>query len=117
MPSPSPIQAAVIGGGPAGLIAAETLAAAGLAVPGHDRMPSVGGQFLMAGRGGAPPPQGGGAERFTGRYGPAAARLAPAIAGFPPARLRQWSEGLGQPTFEGSSGRVFPEGFKTSPLL
>ncbi|MGE0714912.1 MAG: TIGR03862 family flavoprotein [Alphaproteobacteria bacterium] len=108
---------AVVGGGPAGLIAAEVLSAAGVEVVVHDRMPSVGRKLLMAGRGGlnlthSEPP-----DAFLARYGAAAERLAPAIAAFPPAALRAWADGLGQATFVGSSGRVFPQAMKASPLL
>ena len=109
--------AAVIGAGPAGLIAAETLARGGIGVTVYERMPSVARKFLLAGRGGLnlthsePMPQ------FLSRYGAAAPALREAIEAFPPERLRAWSEDLGEPTFVGSSGRVFPRSFKTSPLL
>jgi uncharacterized flavoprotein (TIGR03862 family) len=109
--------AAVIGGGPAGLMAAETLADAGLAVTIYDRMPSLGRKFLMAGRGGLNLTHTDEAERFLSRYGAAAERLRAAIAAFPPEALRAFSADLGQPTFEGSSGRVFPKDMKASPLL
>jgi uncharacterized flavoprotein (TIGR03862 family) len=108
---------AVVGGGPAGLMAAETLAAAGINVTLYDRMPSAGRKFLMAGRGGLNLTHSESPERFLSRYGHAEAPLARAIAAFPPAALREWSEGLGQPTFVGSSGRVFPKAMKASPLL
>jgi uncharacterized flavoprotein (TIGR03862 family) len=108
---------AVIGGGPAGLMSAETLATAGAAVTVYDRMSTVGRKFLMAGRGGLNLTHSEPLERFMTRYGAAAARLAPAIEALPPAALRAWCEGLGQRTFVGSSGRVFPVAFKASPLL
>lgn len=108
---------AVIGGGPAGLFAAETLAAAGHAVTVHDRMPSVGRKLLMAGRGGLNLTHSEGFEPFVGRYGDAAARLRPMLEAFPASALIAWAEGLGQPTFVGSSGRVFPKAMKASPLL
>ncbi|MBU1377672.1 MAG: TIGR03862 family flavoprotein [Alphaproteobacteria bacterium] len=108
---------AVIGGGPAGLFAAETLAAAGHAVTVYDRMPSVGRKLLMAGRGGLNLTHSEDLEAFAARYGGAAARLRPMLDAFPPAALIAWAEGLGQPTFTGSSGRVFPRSLKASPLL
>ena len=107
---------AVVGGGPAGLAAAEVLAAAGRAVTVHDRMPSLGRKLLMAGRGGLNLTHGEPLPAFLGRYHPPGA-LAEAIAAFPPDALRGWCEGLGEPTFVGSSGRVFPKSFKASPLL
>lgn len=109
--------AAVIGGGPAGLIAAETLAQAGLSVTVYDRMPSLGRKFLLAGRGGLNLTHSEDLPAFLARYGDAAPLLREAIEAFPPAQLRAWAEGLGQPTFVGSSRRVFPRSFKTSPLL
>ena len=108
---------AVIGAGPAGLMAAETIAAGGVAVTVFDRMASPGRTLLMAGRGGLNLTHSEELSAFLDRYGPARARLEAAIAGFPPAALVAWCEGLGQPTFVGSSGRVFPRGLKTSPLL
>jgi hypothetical protein len=108
---------AVIGGGPAGLMAAERLAQAGCAVTMYERMPSVGRKLLMAGRGGLNLTHSEGLEPFLARYGGAAERLAPAIEAFPPAALIAWAEGLGQATFVGSSGRVFPKALKASPLL
>jgi len=108
---------AVVGGGPAGLFAAEQLAAAGCAVTVYERMPSVGRKFLMAGRGGLNLTHSEPFEAFVGRYGEAAARLRPTLEAFPPGALVAWAEGLGQPTFVGSSGRVFPKALKASPLL
>jgi uncharacterized flavoprotein (TIGR03862 family) len=108
---------AVVGGGPAGLFAAERLATAGLAVTVYDQMPSVGRKFLMAGRGGLNLTHSEDLERFVPRYGAAAERLRPMLEAFPPERLRAWAEGLGQATFVGSSGRVFPTALKASPLL
>src|SRR5262249_30479595 len=96
---------AVVGGGPAGLMASEVLACAGATVTVYDRMPSVGRKFLLAGRGGLNLTHSEDFERFLGRYGPAAERLRHCIETFRPAALRAWCEGLGQPTFVGSSGR------------
>jgi len=107
----------VIGGGPAGLIAAETLAAGGCAVAVHEAMPSFGRKFLMAGRGGLNLTHSEPFDRFVRRYGEAEARLRPMLEAFPPDALRAWAEDLGQPTFVGSSGRVFPRAMKASPLL
>jgi uncharacterized flavoprotein (TIGR03862 family) len=108
---------AIVGGGPAGLMAAEVLAAAGAKVTVYDRMPSVGRRFLMAGRGGLNLTHSEPIEAFLTRYGETAPRLAPLIEAFPPSALVAWAEGLGQPTFVGSSGRVFPKALKASPLL
>jgi uncharacterized flavoprotein (TIGR03862 family) len=109
--------ATVIGGGPAGLMAAETLARAGVAVTIYDQMPSLGRKLLMAGRGGlnlthaeAPPV-------FLSRYGASRLWLEPIINRFPPEALVAWANGLGQPTFVGSSARIFPVAMKASPLL
>jgi uncharacterized flavoprotein (TIGR03862 family) len=113
----SKIKIAVIGAGPAGLMAAEVLAQGGACVTVYDAMASVGRKFLMAGRGGLNLTHSEALPAFLARYGAATPDLAEAIEAFPPDRLRQWSEALGQPTFVGSSGRVFPEAFKASPLL
>lgn len=116
-PSPDRVSVAVVGGGPAGLMAAEVLAGAGLSVTVYERMPTVGRKLLMAGRGGLNLTHSESLERFLDRYGAAAPHLAAAIRAFPPDALRRWSERLGQPTFVGSSGRVFPVALKASPLL
>jgi uncharacterized flavoprotein (TIGR03862 family) len=113
----SPYRVAVIGGGPAGLMAAEVMAQGGLAVTVFERMPSIGRKLLMAGRGGLNITHSEPMERFLTRYGAAADRMVPWLAAFPPAALREWCAGLGQPTFVGSSGRVFPTAMKASPLL
>lgn len=110
-------EVVVIGAGPAGLMAAEVAARGGANVTIYDAMPSAGRKLLMAGRGGLNLTHSETLPAFLARYGTAMPHLAPAIAGFPPDALRAWSEGLGQPTFVGSSGRVFPQGFKASPLL
>jgi uncharacterized flavoprotein (TIGR03862 family) len=111
------MDVAVIGAGPAGLMAAEVLAQGGAAVTVFDAMPSAGRKFLMAGRGGLNLTHSEALPAFLARYREAAPRLENAISAFPPDRLREWSAALGQPTFVGSSGRVFPQSFKASPLL
>ena len=108
---------AVVGGGPAGLMAAEAASAAGAQVTVWDAMPSVGRKLLMAGRGGLNLTHSEPLDAFRSRYGAAAARLSAALEAFPPAALRAWADGLGQATFVGSSGRVFPAAMKASPLL
>jgi hypothetical protein len=110
-------QIAVVGAGPAGLMAAEVLAQGGAGVTVYDAMPSAGRKFLMAGRGGLNLTHSEALPAFLTRYGKAMPQLAAAIKAFPPDALREWCEGLGQPTFVGSSGRVFPDAFKASPLL
>src|SRR5262245_29891998 len=110
-------RVAVIGAGPAGLMAAETLSDGGAQVTVYDRMPSVGRKLLMAGRGGLNLTHSEPLDAFLARYGDAPALLRDAIRAFPPDALRAWSEALGQQTFVGSSGRVFPRAMKASPLL
>ena len=109
--------ASVVGCGPAGLMAAETLAKAGVVVTMYDQMPSVGRKLLMAGRGGLNLTHSEPQTSFLSRYGATGAWLAPIINGFPPDALIAWCNGLEQPTFVGSSGRVFPVAMKASPLL
>ncbi len=108
---------AVIGAGPAGLMAAEVLSAGGARVTVYERMPSVGRKFLMAGRGGLNLTHSEPLDAFLARYREATPHLRVAIEAFPPQALRAWSDALGQPTFTGSSGRVFPQAMKASPLL
>lgn len=110
-------EVAVIGAGPAGLMAAELLSAAGLAVTVYDRMPSVARKLLIAGRGGLNLTHSEPFEKFVARYGTAVPHLKPILEAFPPGALVAWAEALGQPTFVGSSGRVFPKAMKASPLL
>lgn len=110
-------HAVVIGAGPAGLMAAEMLCAAGCSVTVYEQMPSVGRKFLLAGRGGLNLTHSEPLEQFLPRYREATPHLAAAIEAFPPATLRAWAEALGQETFVGSSGRVFPKTMKASPLL
>ncbi|CAM5418858.1 Dihydropyrimidine dehydrogenase subunit A OS=Afipia felis OX=1035 GN=NCTC12722_02556 PE=4 SV=1 [Afipia felis] len=107
----------IVGAGPAGLIAAETVASAGASVIVYDRMPSVARKFLMAGRGGLNLTHSEPLDIFLSRYGNASPLLRKAVEAFPPQALRDWAQGLGQDTFIGSSGRVFPKTFKASPLL
>ena len=98
-------------------MAAELLAKGGVRVTVYDAMPSAGRKFLMAGRGGLNLTHSEELPQFLTRYGTAAPRLKPAIEALPPQALRDWSAALGEPTFVGSSGRVFPQSFKASPLL
>jgi uncharacterized flavoprotein (TIGR03862 family) len=113
----TPFKAAVIGAGPAGLMAAETLARGGVSVTLYDRMPAPGRKFLLAGRGGLNLTHNEELERFLMRYREAAPKLRASIEAFSPAALRAWCEELGQETFVGTSGRVFPKAMKSSPLL
>ncbi len=110
-------KVAVIGAGPAGLMAAEVLSLGGVRVTLYDRMPSAGRKFLLAGRGGLNLTHSEDIDSFIARYGDAAALLRPAVKRFSPTDLRAWCHGLGQETFVGTSGRVFPRSFKASPLL
>jgi uncharacterized flavoprotein (TIGR03862 family) len=98
-------------------MAAEVVARGGGRITVYDRMPSVGRKLLLAGRGGLNLTHSEELEGLLARYGDAEARLRPAIEAFSPAALRAWCEGLGQTTFVGSSGRVFPQAMKASPLL
>jgi uncharacterized flavoprotein (TIGR03862 family) len=109
--------AAVIGAGPAGLMAAEVLSAGGVAVTVYDRMPTAGRKFLMAGRGGLNLTHSEHLDVFLARYGTASAHLRPALEAFPPSALIEWANTLGADTFTGSSGRIFPRAMKASPLL
>ena len=115
--SPSRPRVAIIGGGPAGLIAAETLLAHGADVELFDAMPSVGRKFLLAGVGGMNITHSEPRAPFLARYGRREAELTPIIDAFDAAALRDWVHGLGIDTFVGSSGKVFPTGMKAAPLL
>ena len=108
---------AIIGGGPAGLMAAEVIAAGGAPVDVYDAMPSVGRKFLMAGKGGLNLTHSEPALRFVTRYGERHAWVAPWLTVFDSNALRAWAKGLGIETFVGSSGRVFPMAMKAAPLL
>ena len=118
LPKPlSSYRVAIIGGGPAGLMAAEVLAAGGAQVDLYDAMPSVGRKFLLAGRGGMNITHAEPAEAFRSRYGARRAVLEPMLEGFGPDALRAWVHGLGIDTFVGTSQRVFPADMKAAPLL
>jgi uncharacterized flavoprotein (TIGR03862 family) len=108
---------AVIGAGPAGLMAAETLARAGVQVTVYERMPAPGRKFLLAGRGGLNLTHSEDLQKFLVRYGSTERKLRAAIEAFPPSALQAWCEELGQPTFVGTSGRIFPRAMKASPIL
>nr|WP_313285320.1 TIGR03862 family flavoprotein [Stutzerimonas kunmingensis] len=118
MPQPaSSFRVAIIGGGPAGLMAAEVLGQAGVSVDLYDAMPSVGRKFLLAGVGGMNITHAEDYPAFVSRYGERAGELRPLLDAFTPAALREWIHGLGIETFVGSSGRVFPTDMKAAPLL
>jgi uncharacterized flavoprotein (TIGR03862 family) len=108
---------AIVGGGPAGLMASDVLMRGGVRVTIYDQMPAVGRKFLLAGRGGLNLTHSEPLDQFLRRYGHAEPRIRPAIETFSPDDLRAFSAELGQPTFVGSSGRVFPNAMKASPLL
>ncbi len=110
-------KAFVIGGGPAGLMAAEVLATSGLHVTVVDRMRTPGRKFILAGRGGLNLTHSESVDALIRRYSPSSEHLVTAIRAFPPMALRAWAAGLGESTFVGSSGRVFPESFGATPLL
>jgi uncharacterized flavoprotein (TIGR03862 family) len=116
-PPATPPRALVVGGGPAGLTAAEVLAGAGLGVTVVERMPSLARKFVLAGRGGLNLTHSEPLEQLLARYGPASDVLAPTIRRFGPAELRAWADGLGEATFVGTSGRVFPESLRATGLL
>jgi len=109
--------AAVVGGGPAGLMAAEALAKAGVAVTVFDRMPSVGRKFGLAGHGGLNITHTEPRDAFVARYGASSTRLAPMLDVFSAQDLRNWCAARGEPTMVGTSGRVFPKSFRATPLL
>jgi uncharacterized flavoprotein (TIGR03862 family) len=111
------LRVAIIGAGPAGLMAAETLNLAGIQVDIYDAMPSVGRKFLLAGIGGLNITHSEPYDTFCSRYADRQAQLRPILDRLPPSALRSWASGLGIETFVGSSGRVFPSGMKAAPLL
>ena len=108
---------AVIGGGPAGLMAAEAAVSEGARVDLYDAMASVGRKLLLAGKGGLNLTHSEPAEKFLARYGARRAQIEPLLTGFGPEELREWARGLGVETFVGTSGRVFPSDLKSAPLL
>jgi uncharacterized flavoprotein (TIGR03862 family) len=116
-PSAAASRVAVIGGGPAGLMAAECLAAHGVGVDVYDSMPSVGRKFLLAGKGGLNLTHAEPLPDLIGRYGHRAGELQELLTDFGPAELRAWAAALGVATFVGSSRRVFPVDLKAAPLL
>ncbi|MBS68420.1 MAG: aminoacetone oxidase family FAD-binding enzyme [Pseudomonas sp.] len=116
-PPASSSRVAIIGGGPAGLMAAEVLGQAGISVDLYDAMPSVGRKFLLAGVGGMNITHAEHYSTFVSRYGARSEQLRPLLDAFTPSALRDWIHGLGIDTFVGSSGRVFPTDMKAAPLL
>lgn len=113
----APPSVAIVGGGPAGLMAAEWLAQAGVQVDLFDAMPTAGRKFLLAGKGGLNLTHGEAFDAFVRRYGERLADVEPLLREFGPQELRDWAKGLGVNTFIGSSGRVFPQDLKAAPLL
>ena len=110
-------EVAIIGGGPAGLMAAQVLSQAGIPVHVFDAMASVGRKFLLAGRGGLNLTHAEGADAFAGRYGQRREAISAALGAMDAAGVRRWAQDLGIDTFVGSSGRVFPSDMKAAPLL
>ena len=117
MAPPSESFVAIVGGGPAGLAAAEVVANAGCRVTVFEQMPSVGRKLLLAGRSGLNLTHTEAPEPFLDRYGEARSFLGPSIRDFGPDDLRAWAAELGEPTSVGSSGRVFPASWRATPLL
>jgi uncharacterized flavoprotein (TIGR03862 family) len=113
----NPRRVVVVGGGPAGLMAAEVLASGRVGVELFDAMPSVARKFLLAGKGGLNLTHSESAAAFLARYGARAQSVRPMLEAFGPQSLRDWAHGLGIPTFVGTSGRVFPAQMKAAPLL
>jgi uncharacterized flavoprotein (TIGR03862 family) len=111
------MSAAVVGAGPAGLMAAQVLSQAGREVHVFDAMPSAGRKFLLAGKGGLNLTHSEPFDVFVSRYGSRRAEVEPWLHAFGPQALREWAHGLGIETFVGTSGRVFPKDMKAAPLL
>jgi uncharacterized flavoprotein (TIGR03862 family) len=112
-----PKTVVVVGGGPAGLMAAEVLSAAGISVSLYDAMPTVGRKFLLAGKGGLNLTHSEPIDIFQSRYGARQNEITELLRGFGPAELREWAGTLGIACFVGSSGRIFPTDMKAAPLL
>jgi uncharacterized flavoprotein (TIGR03862 family) len=112
-----PAYTAIIGAGPAGLMAAEILSARGFKVDVFEKMPSPSRKFLMAGRGGLNLTHSENLDKLLARYGDRRVHLTGLLTQFPPQAVRDWADGLGAQTFVGSSGRIFPKAMKASPLL
>ncbi|MEY4372108.1 MAG: hypothetical protein RL219_877 [Actinomycetota bacterium] len=110
-------RVAVIGGGPGGLLAAETLARLGCTVTVFEQMRSVGRKFLLAGRSGLNLTHSEPTRELVARYSPVPAPLSDALAAYDADAVRSWAESLGEDTFVGSSGRVFPRSWRATPLL
>ena len=113
----NPFDIAIIGGGPAGLMAAEASSAQGFRVAVFDAMPSLGRKFLMAGKSGLNLTHSEPLDQFIQRYGPQKNWVEPYIRAYPPTAICDWAQALGIETFTGSSGRIFPRCLKGSPLL
>ncbi|MEY4295137.1 MAG: hypothetical protein RLY82_825, partial [Pseudomonadota bacterium] len=107
----------IVGGGPAGLMAAEVLSSNGLQVDLYDAMPSVGRKFLLAGKGGLNLTHSESADQFFTRYSKSQSQIQPMLESFGADDVREWAAGLGVETFIGSSGRVFPKDMKAAPIL
>ncbi|MDO8252222.1 MAG: NAD(P)/FAD-dependent oxidoreductase, partial [Rhodoferax sp.] len=107
----------VVGGGPAGLMAADVLSRAGIEVHVYDAMPSVGRKFLLAGKGGLNLTHSEPVDIFASRFGARRAQIEALLQGFNGTQVREWAKTLGVDTFVGTSGRVFPVDMKAAPLL
>lgn len=114
---PLEVEVAIVGGGPAGLMAAQVLCEAGVPVHLFDAMPSVGRKFLLAGKGGLNLTHADNADLFAGRYGARREAIGQLLRTFDASHMRAWADNLGVTTFVGSSGRVFPTDMKAAPLL